>query len=676
MNAQKVLERFFEDNLINRNMRIFSSRVNRELYIQYKRKQYLNEIKDILKVDVYNLKENTPFLFNKQEEPFNSTQHHSTEPPRKRWESLNKLVYSDPEPFGKTTIMYTNNTMITTRELKSAFAKEPREYKTSSSTFVSIKTVDNPEYFEHNYMKEYKQNGNELVEDYESDTEDDVKEKSYKEFEECVQEKFASLTPDSLFSMIVSANPNLLNTILNSRDGTINLAVVKAIYNGISLANEYINLAAGYLIEEYGPCRSETQSTSSKPHTNIAVNINQKDGNNQKFTYLLPFPFGTHGGPNYEGDEPPVSRVTNVSGFDNINEDDYNNGGNTMNEMLQQVMNIEALKKAKELTETLKHTINPADLKDLQKTLAKQIQTMKQQQEYSNQYGTSTIEYYVEEDTQSYISTDSSSFDSSDDDENNTIQYTVHNTIVDTDNHITKPKKEHTSSNHMYATPIKEAPLPYGDEKDPAIEYDPLFWYHYFFTNGIEEYKKHAQNYKEFERSERERYVEIFKKKHEYYKDKKNNMFHFEEAIKNLIMYDEPITYNTLLCLCRVTHINICIVYNKVGAFVFNHPSDLYFFILENGKYIQQKYSIQHLNNEFYIVDDLLLPYHPMTYYRVPHLIDLFNELNIDLCDKDGKKLKKKDMYQRMKVEMKKLLMPFYNRWGSPIEWIHEIDDT
>ncbi len=181
---------------------------------------------------------------------------------------------------------------------------------------------------------------------------------------------------------------------------------------------------------------------------------------------------------------------------------------------------------------------------------------------------------------------------------------------------------------------------------------DKLFWCYYILMNGLDSYQ--LLDTKKFieEKEQKIHLVEklrsqknILKK----YKWKKN-------AIEADLVYSNEISIDTFMCICAISNINIAIIRNRCMYTLEDQLGDIQ--IIENrsngfGCYLLDKEKIEEKYNifcaSFWKIENIKKPLSAISAYKISSLHDICNKLKLPIKNVDGKKLKKKDLYESIK---------------------------
>jgi len=181
---------------------------------------------------------------------------------------------------------------------------------------------------------------------------------------------------------------------------------------------------------------------------------------------------------------------------------------------------------------------------------------------------------------------------------------------------------------------------------------DKLFWCYYILMNGIDGYE--LLDTKKFteEKTQKINLVEKLRSKKDMlkkYKWKKN-------TIEADLVYSNEISIETFMCICAISNINIAIIKNRCIYTLENQIGDIQ--IIEHrsngfGCYSLDKDELKEKYNNFctafWNVENIKKPLSAISAYKISSLHDICHKLNLPIKNVDGKKLKKKDLYESIK---------------------------
>ncbi len=184
------------------------------------------------------------------------------------------------------------------------------------------------------------------------------------------------------------------------------------------------------------------------------------------------------------------------------------------------------------------------------------------------------------------------------------------------------------------------------------IEKDKLFWCYYVLVNGLGNYQ--LLDNKRF-KEEKEQKINLVEKLRAHKDLLKKNKWK-RNAIEHDLVYNPVISIDTFMCICAISNINIAIVQKRClytlkdieGLIKIVEMTDIGFgcYLLENEE-IKKKYNDYCAT--FWRVENIQKPLAAISSYKIASLHDICNRLNLPLKTVDGKKLKKKDLYESIK---------------------------
>ena len=175
---------------------------------------------------------------------------------------------------------------------------------------------------------------------------------------------------------------------------------------------------------------------------------------------------------------------------------------------------------------------------------------------------------------------------------------------------------------------------------------DTLFWCYYILINSIQDYEMVNSDFKE-EKMIKISLIQNVRENKEILKKLRIKRTEVEDDLLN----KKSIGIKTFLLLCHLKKINIIIRDNIKFIENISNCEDPNIQIIEKrkGKYglFIGKKEIEKCREEYWKVDgmDFQNPLKSISHYKLKNLQDICNKLNL-IIEKDGKKLRKKDLYQ------------------------------
>ena len=177
---------------------------------------------------------------------------------------------------------------------------------------------------------------------------------------------------------------------------------------------------------------------------------------------------------------------------------------------------------------------------------------------------------------------------------------------------------------------------------------DTLFWCYYILINSIQDYEMVNSDFKE-EKMIKISLIQNVRENKEILKKLRIKRTEVEDDLLN----KKSIGIKTFLLLCHLKKINIIIRDNIKFIENISNCEDPNIKIIEKrkGKYGlfigKKEKEIEKCREEYWKVDgmDFQNPLKSISHYKLKNLQDICNKLNL-IIEKDGKKLRKKDLYQ------------------------------
>ena len=181
---------------------------------------------------------------------------------------------------------------------------------------------------------------------------------------------------------------------------------------------------------------------------------------------------------------------------------------------------------------------------------------------------------------------------------------------------------------------------------------DLLFWCFYIILNGKEKYLFNINNIFTIEKETKIAAIELLKSKKTILKEHKLR----KTEIENELLNEKTITIKGLSGLCIAFDISLCVVKNRV-VFDLNYSDSIYGIICyDNDKYGVYDVDVNDINDfykdikENYYIANPSKPIKAVSGYTIKDLQEMSKKLKISIIDKNGMKLKKNDIYERIKT--------------------------
>jgi hypothetical protein len=189
-------------------------------------------------------------------------------------------------------------------------------------------------------------------------------------------------------------------------------------------------------------------------------------------------------------------------------------------------------------------------------------------------------------------------------------------------------------------------------------EKDTLFWCFYIIQNGMTKYEMLGNKSFQEEKLVKiqivetlRNYKEIFKQ----YKWKRNN-------IETDLVYNAQIELNTFLCICRISNINIVVLKNRCIYTLIsdtNLTDDIHIVEFKDIGFgyniLSKECAIDKFNKyclEYWLIENISKPLLAQTKYKVAALCNICKKLDIPILNHSGKKLKKIELYNLIKLKI------------------------
>lgn len=181
-------------------------------------------------------------------------------------------------------------------------------------------------------------------------------------------------------------------------------------------------------------------------------------------------------------------------------------------------------------------------------------------------------------------------------------------------------------------------------------EKDKLFWYLFIFENGYEAYNLLGRNKYSKEMDDKINYVKYLKKEKRLLKDFK---LKFNDIQEN-ILYN-PLNIFSLLAITSIKKINL--IYFTDSLYFINNKYDkdslIIFYDTQNKQYKKiDNIDKNELEKNRLNIKYIQKPIKGVSSYKVSELEEICKILNINIMKNDVKKLKKKEMYEKITLKI------------------------
>ena len=172
---------------------------------------------------------------------------------------------------------------------------------------------------------------------------------------------------------------------------------------------------------------------------------------------------------------------------------------------------------------------------------------------------------------------------------------------------------------------------------------DTLFWCYYIMKYGLTKYNMVNHVFKEKQKIKIDLIYLIRENKEQLKKMKYKRI-----KLENNLLYERKISLQTFFCLCHLNNFNVYVVednryvQNKgvKGVTIIQKRNEQYGIMPLSTEYISK------IVNKYWKVDDLDNPLKRFSSYKAQDLRDICKKLNINIYDKNNKKLNMKMLYK------------------------------
>jgi hypothetical protein len=189
-------------------------------------------------------------------------------------------------------------------------------------------------------------------------------------------------------------------------------------------------------------------------------------------------------------------------------------------------------------------------------------------------------------------------------------------------------------------------------------EKDTLFWCFYIIREGLNKYEMLGNKSFSEEKQQKIQIVETLRNHKEILKARKWK----RNIIEADLVYNEKITLETFLCICEISNINIVVLKNRcVYTFISDVELVEDIHIVEfkdicfGYNVLSKEDNIKTFNKyclKYWKVDNISKPLLGQSKYKIAHLHNICKKLDIQIIDHKGKKFKKVELYNSIKLKI------------------------
>jgi len=189
-------------------------------------------------------------------------------------------------------------------------------------------------------------------------------------------------------------------------------------------------------------------------------------------------------------------------------------------------------------------------------------------------------------------------------------------------------------------------------------ENDTLFWCFYIIQNGQTKYDMLGNKAFQEEKEQKIKIVETLRNHKELlklYKWKRN-------TIEADLVYNEKITLDTFLCICKISNINVAVLKKRCFYTLvtdINLLTDINIIEFKDNRFgyniLSKECAIDKFNKyclEYWLIDNISKPLMGQSKYKIAALHDICKKLDIPIINHDGKKCKKVELYNLIKLKI------------------------
>ena len=187
-----------------------------------------------------------------------------------------------------------------------------------------------------------------------------------------------------------------------------------------------------------------------------------------------------------------------------------------------------------------------------------------------------------------------------------------------------------------------------NNKRKSISDKDKLFWYLYIFENGEQQYDLLGRNKYSEEMKLKVQYIEEFKNSKQILKE---NKLKFNDLQENLLY--SKVNIETLFAITLIKKINFIYYtdnilfmnkkYENKNSLIINHDKTNNFFYRE-----ENVEDIEKLAKNKLVITNLKKPLKSLSAYKIAELHNICNILNINIMKNATKKLKKKELFEKI----------------------------
>ena len=194
-------------------------------------------------------------------------------------------------------------------------------------------------------------------------------------------------------------------------------------------------------------------------------------------------------------------------------------------------------------------------------------------------------------------------------------------------------------------------------------EKDTLFWISYIIENDFLKYELDSKREFIKEKETKIELIEFVRKNKTLLKEHKWKLSKLEDDLNS----SKPISKETFFCLCFLKNKDVIIkkgniVYSQINSQCDDGNTDFSNTIILEYNNTLKKYGMCNYSegdngikareylDKYYIIDNINKPLKAISNYKIAEIHDICKKLNINIFDGNGKKIKKKDLYEEIKL--------------------------
>lgn len=187
-------------------------------------------------------------------------------------------------------------------------------------------------------------------------------------------------------------------------------------------------------------------------------------------------------------------------------------------------------------------------------------------------------------------------------------------------------------------------------------EKDTLFWCYYILINGLSNYEMLFNNTFKEEKEQKINFIEKLRNHKDILKKYKFK----KTELENDLAYNNIISIKTFFAMCAINNKNIALLKNNcLFTLISNESDEINIVQIKDNRYgclLLDKSEKQKLFKEYtgryWLIENISKPISAQSTYKLKQLQEIAMKLKIPLINENGKKLRKIDLYNLIKLKV------------------------